>query len=442
MKLHFGEVLTVVISSPEAAKEVLHTHELVFAQRPLTLGLEAMSFDHPGGLVSSPYGEYWRQMRKICVVELLSPKRVMSFRSVREEQVWSLIESIFMSRKSNSSLIAINFSEMIISMTIATISTVVYGKKCKGHDEYVSSLKELLTFSTGFTLADCFPSVKLLAHVTGIKAALKRIRQKISKILDAIVDEHKEKIKHTRVTTDETSEEDDLLDVLLRLQQSSELKFGLTTNHIKTVIMDIVGAGGETTATALEWAMSEVIRNPRVLEKAQAEVRNALEGKVKIKEVDVQKLHYLECVIKETLRLHPPAPLLGRESRERCQILGFDIPYKTKIVINAWALGRDPGIWDNADCFEPERFLDSSVDLKGTDFEFVPFGAGRRMCPGIPFSFPNMELVLAQLLYHFDWQLPNGGKMEELDMSEEYKVSCRRRNDLYLVATPVMPFIN
>lgn len=170
-------------------------------------------------------------MRKICVVELPSPKRVASFWSVREEEVWSLVESI----SKNSSSHVVNFSAMIISTMIATISRVVFGKKCRHHDEYVSSLEKLLTFSMGFTLADCFPSVKFLGHVTGVKAAaLQRIQGKMSKILDDIVDDHKMKVKSARSTL---GEEEDLLDVLLRLQQSNEFKFELTTNHIKTVIM-------------------------------------------------------------------------------------------------------------------------------------------------------------------------------------------------------------
>ena len=187
--------------------------------------------------------------------------------------------------------------------------------------------------------------------------------------------------------------------------------------------------------------MAEMLRNRRVLDKAQAEVRRALGRKAKVEEADIQGLDYLQCIIKETLRLHPSAPLLGREARAGCKITGFHIPCKAKIVISAWALGRDPELWGaNAECFEPERFVGASVDLEGADFEFLPFGAGRRICPGIPFSFPNMELVLAWLLYHFDWGLPNGGKLEELDMSEEYQISCRRKSDLCLVATLVRPF--
>ncbi|PON80754.1 Cytochrome P450, E-class, group I [Parasponia andersonii] len=438
MTLHFGQILTVVVSSPQAAREVFQAQELIFAQRPVTLGMEAMSFEHPGGLMASPYGEYWKQMRKISVVELLSAKRVMSFRSVREDEAWSLVESI-MSCSCDGKR-PVNLSQMIISTAIATVSRAVYGKKSRGHDEFIMLLKELLTLSTGFTVPDCFPSIKCLGYVTGIKPGLERVKQKLSKVLDDVISDHEIKVQKTstRNNIDETLEED-LVDVLLRLQQSSELKFPITTNHIKTVVMDIVGAGGETTATALEWAISELARNPRTLEKAQKEVREVVGGqKRKIEEKDIdQKLVYLKYVIKETLRLHPPAPLLGRESRERCIILGYDIPYKTKTVINAWKLGRDPEVWGpNADCFQPERFIGSSIDFKGTNFEFLPFGAGRRICPGISFSLPNMELVLANLLYHFDWNLPNGAKMAELDMSETYKISSRRRSDLYLVATP------
>lgn len=236
MTLQFGQILTVVVSSPEAAREVFQTQELIFAQRPVTLGMEAMSFEHPGGLMASPYGEYWKQMRKISVVELLSAKRVMSFRSVREEEAWSLVESIMSC--SCDGKCTINLSEMIISTTIATVSRAVYGKKSRGHEEFIMSLKELLTHSTGFTLPDCFPSIKCLGYVTGIKAALERVNKKLSNIIDDIISDHKMKVPKTSTknSIDETLEED-LVDVLLRVQQSSELKIPITTNHIKTVIM-------------------------------------------------------------------------------------------------------------------------------------------------------------------------------------------------------------
>lgn len=201
---------------------------------------------------------------------------------------------------------------------------------------------------------------------------------------------------------------------------------------------DIFSAGSETTATTIEWAMSELMRNPRVMNKAQAEVRRQA-GNFKPR-VEEEELEYLKAIVKETLRLHPPGPLLTRESRERCEIGGYEFPAKTKVLINEWAIGRDPESWVEGESFKPERFLhvhgSKSLDFKGFDFEFIPFGAGRRICPGISFATPMLELALSQLLYHFDWQLPGGIKPDELDMTENFGITCRRKHDLYVIATP------
>ena len=184
--------------------------------------------------------------------------------------------------------------------------------------------------------------------------------------------------------------------------------------------------------------MSELIRNPRVMEKAQAEERQVLIGKRKLEETDMQQSDYVKSVIKETLRLHPLVPLLIRESKERCKISEYDIPTKTKGIINVGAIGRYPECWIDADCFQPERFQGSSVDFKGTGFEFIPIGARRGMCPGLPFGAATVEFALAQLLNYFDWKLPNGMKPEEIDMTEAFGAVCGRRNDLYLIATLVL----
>jgi cytochrome P450 len=139
------------------------------------------------------------------------------------------------------------------------------------------------------------------------------------------------------------------------------------------------------------------------------------------------------------MRLHPPLPLLiPRESRERCEINGYEIPAKTRVAVNIWAIARDRSYWDEAESFKPERFVNSTIDFKGTNFEYIPFGAGRRICPGIAFALPNVELPLAMLLYHFDWKLPNGMKNEELDMSESFGFSLRRKNDLYLIPIQIL----
>jgi cytochrome P450 len=182
--------------------------------------------------------------------------------------------------------------------------------------------------------------------------------------------------------------------------------------------------------------MSEMMKNPRVMEKAQAELRQTLRGKEQISEIDLEELTYLKLVIKETLRLHPPSPLLiPRECTELTNIDGYDIPKKTTVLINAWAIARDPQYWNDADRFIPERFDGSSIDFKGINFEYIPFGAGRRMCPGMTFGLSSVMLSLAQLLYHFNWELPNQTKPDDLDMIEDFGMTVGRKNELCLIPT-------
>jgi cytochrome P450 len=188
--------------------------------------------------------------------------------------------------------------------------------------------------------------------------------------------------------------------------------------------------------------LSELVRNPRTLHKAQAEVRRALAGQTRVQEDAMGELPYLRLVIKETLRLHAPGPLLlPRECQEPCRVLGFDVPQGAMVLVNAWAIGRDAASWgSDAEEFRPERFQgDGAVDFWGTDYQFVPFGAGRRMCPGISFALANVELAMASLLYHFDWELPGGADPAELDMAESFGLSARRNTDLWLNASVQVP---
>lgn len=206
------------------------------------------------------------------------------------------------------------------------------------------------------------------------------------------------------------------------------------------ILKDVFGGGSETSSTTITWAMAEMIKNPRIMEKVQAEVREVFNKEGKPNESGIEKLKYLKCVVKETLRLHPPgALLLPRECGQACEIKGYNIPFKSKVIINAWAIGRDPNHWTEAERFNPERFVENSVDFKGNNFEFIPFGAGRRICPGINFGLINVEFPLALLMYHFDWKLPNGMKNEDLDMTETFGAAVTRKDDLYLIPITYNP---
>ena len=195
-------------------------------------------------------------------------------------------------------------------------------------------------------------------------------------------------------------------------------------------------AGSETSATTVEWAMSELMKNPELMKKAQNEVREVFGENGRVNEERLNQLKLLRSIVKETLRLHPSVHLIQRECSENCVINEYEIPAKTKVLINAWAIGRDPCYWKEAEEFRPERFLDSSIDFRGINFEYIPFGAGRRICPGTSFALPSIELPLANLLYHFDWKLPNGMKFEDLDMTESFGLTVRRKNDLFLIPIP------
>ncbi|KAF5820898.1 putative oxidoreductase [Helianthus annuus] len=422
--LQLGQVSAVIISSPPLARQIMKTHDLSFANRPKLLSAEIIAYNYKD-IAFAPYGDYWRQMRKICVLELLSARKVQSFRSIREQESWDLIESI-----STQRLKTINLSDKIFTMINTIVSRISVGSRCKDQDMLLELIREGMDLSGGFDVSDLFPSITLLPRITGTRKKMEMISKKADAILNNIILEHKE--RHAS-----HANEEDLVDVLLRLKDDECFNFPLNLYNIKAVIVDMFAAGSDTSSVTVEWAMSELMKNPRVMKKAQDELRNVLKEKTKIHESDIQELDYLKQVIKETLRLHPPLPfLLPRECREDCEIGGFHIPIKTKVIINAWMIGRDPDYWIDPESFIPERFSESTLNIMGTNFEYLPFGAGRRMCPGILLGLANVELPLAMLLYHFDWELPSGPTSKNFDMFESFGATLKRKNDLLLVPHP------
>ncbi|KAF5772935.1 Germacrene A hydroxylase [Helianthus annuus] len=200
------------------------------------------------------------------------------------------------------------------------------------------------------------------------------------------------------------------------------------------MMQDMFGAGTDTSSATVEWVISELIRCPRAMEKVQTEVRQAVNGKEKIKEDDIQDLPYLNLVIRETLRLHPPLPLvLPRECRQPMNLAGYDVANKTKLIVNVFAINRDPEYWKDAESFIPERFENSNTTIMGADYEYLPFGAGRRMCPGSALGLANVQLPLANILYYFKWKLPNGSSHGQLDMTESFGAMVQRKTQLMLV---------
>ncbi|KAK7299983.1 hypothetical protein RJT34_10814 [Clitoria ternatea] len=419
MHLKLGDVSNIIVTSPEIAKQIMKTHDLNFSNRSNLVLSNIISYNGTD-IAFAPYGHYWRLLRKICTVELLTVKRVQSFRSIREEEVLELVKTIGASEGS-----IVNLSGRIFLVTYGIVARAAFGKRSRYQKIFIAAVEEQLKLLGGFSVADLYPNSKVVQMMSRTKAKLKKVHAQIDGILQDILDEHRNRKRKGEV--------EDLVDVLLKFQQDKDSEYPLTEDNIKAVILDIFAGGGETSSSIVEWAMSEMIKNPKLMEEAQDEIRSVFDRQGYVDETKLHQLTFLKSIVKETLRLHPSVPfLLPRQNREKCQINGYELPENTRIVINAWAIARDPNYWAEPETFKPERYLNSSIDFRGTDFEFIPFGAGRRMCPGIVFAMPNMELPLAQLLYHFDWKLPNGMKNEELDMSESFRFTLRRKNELCL----------
>ncbi|KAJ6865568.1 cytochrome P450 71A1-like [Populus alba x Populus x berolinensis] len=435
MLLHMGHVPTLIVSSAEAAREMMKTHDIVFANRPQTTA--ASIFFH--GCVDvgfSPYGEYWRKLRKISAQELLGPKMVQSFHHVREEEAAGLIDKIRFACHSGTS---VNLSEMLISVSSNVVSRCVVGRKADkegGNSKFGELTRTVTVQLTAFSFGDLFPYLGWMDTLTGLIPRLKATSRALDCFLDQVIEEH----RSLESTDGDSCAQTGFLQALLQLQKNGNLDVQLTRDNIIAVVLDMFAGGTDTSSTMMEWAMAELVRNQTIMRKAQEEVRRIVGKKSKVEASDIEEMAYLKCILKETLRLHPSAPLLvPRETSASVELGGYDIPPKTRVLVNAFAIQRDPSFWDRPDEFLPERFENNTVDFKSQDFQFIPFGSGRRSCPGALFGVTAVESVIANLLYWFDWRLPDGASEEELDMSEVCGMTAYKKIPLLLVPSLYSP---
>lgn len=435
MSLQLGRISTIVISSSEAAREIMKNHDLTFADRPTSEVVKKLLYNSKDVSVA-PYGEFWRQLKSVYTLQLLSNKKVETFRGVREDEVALMVKKI---RESSSLSLPVNLSEMFTDLTNDVVSRAAFGKKY-GEGENGQKFKQLLTeflrLLGFFDVGHLIPCLRWINKFNGFDSQVDRVAKEIDEFLEDVVEERLNVLNNNKNDGGESAE--DFLDIMLRIYKDDSQGFRIDRDTMKAVILTTFSAGTDTTSTFLEWQMTELLRHPKIMKKVQNEVREILQGKAHINDNDLEKMKYLKATMKETFRLHPPIPLLvAREARENVKIMGYDIDAGTMVVINAWAIGRDPKIWDKPEEFKPERFLNSNIEYRGLDFELIPFGAGRRGCPGISFATAVNELVTANLVQKFDWELPNGIKGDELDMSECPGIAVHRRVPLVAVAEPV-----
>ncbi|KAI5391571.1 cytochrome P450 83B1 [Lathyrus oleraceus] len=422
----------IVVSSAEIAKEIFKDNDIVFSNRPVLSGQRKLSYNG-SEIAFSPYSDFWRDIRKICVIHIFSAKRVSSYTSIRKFEVKQMIKTI--SNHAASSTVT-NLSEMVSSLSSTIICRIAFGKRYENEgterSKFHGMLHEFEAMMSSFFVSDYIPFMGWIDKVTGLRARLERNFKEMDEFYQEVIDEH---LDPNRQHTDEEV----IVDVLLQLKKQRLFSIDLTFDHIKGVLMDMLVAATETTSATTVWAMTALIKNPRVLKKLQEEIRNSRSEKDFLNEDDIQNFSYLKAVIKETLRMYLPGPLLvPRETRQECIIGGYQIPAKAIVFVNAWAIHRDANVWKDPEEFYPERFLESSVNFYGQDFELIPFGAGRRVCPGISMGVALLELIVANLLYSFDWELPYGLQKEDIDTERSAGLAQHKKIPLCLLAkTPI-----
>ncbi|KAJ1287823.1 hypothetical protein BS78_02G040300 [Paspalum vaginatum] len=444
MHLRLGSYRTVVASSADTARLVLKTHDHAFADRPRTAAGEVASYGYLG-IVHTPYGAYWRMARKLCATELFSARRVDSFERVREQEMRALARGLF-----ESAGRAVAVREHVAGATLRNILRMAVGEKwsgCYGSPEgeaFRRTLDEAFAVSGAVSnVGEWIPWLGWL-DLQGCIRRMKRLREQYSRFFEQILDEHEKARRRAGASEFVAS---DLVDVLLQLAEEdrpdSEAK--LTRDGVKAFIQDIIAGGTESSAVTIEWAMSELLRNPEAMAAATDELDRVVGRGRWVTERDLPDLPFIDAVVKETMRLHPVGPLLvPHHAREDTVVAGYDVPAGARVLVNVWAVARDPASWPDAPgSFRPERFLSGGasdgVDVRGANFELLPFGAGRRMCPAYGLATKVVAAGVANLVHGFVWRLPNGVVPEDVSMEEHFGLSTRLKVPLVAVAEPRLP---
>lgn len=390
MLLHLGSVPVLIVSSGDAAREILKTHEYAFLDRGELGILKKLTYDGKD-IALSDYGEHWRKLKSLVVVHLLSNKQVQSFQHVWKEEITLMIDNI-----GETSGSVVDLSELLLSSVNSALCRVTFGRRFsdKSFMEMIEEFKKIVVI---LTVGQYIPWLSWVDRLRGINVRTKKVAKKFDEFLEGVIEERLHMNGCTDFKTGTAEQGKYLIDILLDKQKEASDSFHIDRDTVKAILLDMFSGAADTTLTTLEWALSELVRNPRVMKKLQEEVKLIAQGRLKVSEEDIGKLKYLHAVFKETMRLHAPAPLVIRTSSEDINIMGYDIKAKTRVFVNLWALGQDPTIWEEPLEFRPERFLNSHFDYIGNYCGFIPFGSGRRGCPGIYFANTLMELILANV---------------------------------------------
>ncbi|MED6182048.1 hypothetical protein PIB30_025124 [Stylosanthes scabra] len=431
--LKLGTLTSIVISSPQIAKEALQKNDVALSNRTIPYTIFSTLEEHcKKSIIFLPSSTKWRSFRRACATRIFSPQRLDSMQILRKRKAQDLLDFLHECCKKGE---ALDIGEAIFKTVLNTISNTFISMDLVDYydNEKFKVFKDIVF---GFTeestrpcLGDFFPLLGFLDS----RAARARTKDRYAKLYAVIDGAMEERIRLRDSKPGCYSQEfNDALDSLLDLVDEESSEFN--RHDVVPLLMDLFVASIDTTSSTLEWAMAELMHNPTKLHKVREELHQLLGQNEEVEESHITKLPYINAIVKETLRLHPPTPLLvPHKANGDVELGGFTVPKNAQILINVWSIGRDSHIWANPNSFEPERFLDSEIDFKGKNFELIPFGSGRRICPGLPLASRSLSFMLASLLYHFNWKIANEMKPEDINMSFSFGITLHKAQPLLLV---------
>ncbi|KAK2664785.1 hypothetical protein Ddye_003359 [Dipteronia dyeriana] len=374
-KLWLGNKLCVVVSSPSIAKELVRDQDTIFANR-----------DHPsvaatvlhGGkdIAFLPYGPEWRKLRKLFVSKMMGNASLDACYSLRKQEVKKIIRDVY-----NRSGKAIDIGELSFSASVNVIQNILWGFTLQGEntanlrEELREFYSELVIVFGATNISDIFPVLSRF-DIQGIAKRSKKVSIQFEKIIDSAIERSKN-IAAIRGGWNNDGKKD-FLQILLELQEHEDSATSITMTQLRAMLLDIIVGGTDTTTTVLEWTMAELMNNPKVMKKAQEELTEVVGIDGSVEEFHLPKLQYLDAVVKETMRLHPPVPLPFPRCPSQTTIVGgYTIPKGSAIMLNIYSIQRDPQLWDNPLGFRPERFLNNfeNFDHLGNNFQYMPFGS-------------------------------------------------------------------
>ncbi|XP_061354383.1 geraniol 8-hydroxylase-like, partial [Gastrolobium bilobum] len=377
-----------------------------------------------------PISPRWRALRKICNGQLFANKTLDASIDLRRKKVQELLADI---HQNSLKCEAVEIGSVAFKTAINLLSNTIFSLDLFHSTGSAGEFKELVTKimkEVGTpNLADYFPILKMV-DPQGVRRRTGSYVIKIIDIFRCLINQR------LNLREGKSNTMNYMLDTLLNISQENSHE--MDNLQIEHLFLTLFVAGTDTITTTLEWAMAEVIRNSEVMLKAKQELEETIGIGNPVDETDIAKLPYLKAIIKETFRLHPPVPfLIPRKAKTNIEICGYTVPKDAQVLVNVWAIGRDSSAWDNPNLFLPERFLGSEIDVKGHDFELAPFGAGRRICPGLPLAMRTLLLMLGSLVNSFNWKLEDHMKLEDINMDDKFGITIEKAQPLRVVPVKV-----